>query len=132
MNLDDQCVCVCACVCGRRGRKKAGRRDELLDGEKHGLYVEIHDLVPPVLLVYFFKLAPPRRPRVRKQNINPIRVLPHLGHQPLDFAQLRAVGWNADRLGPWGFVWKRVERCDGFGACTGFAACDEDFGAPGL
>jgi hypothetical protein len=104
----------------------------LLNREKYTLDINIHDLIPPVPLVHGLKLTPPRRTRIRKQDIHVVRMFPYFGDQALDLADLGAVGGDGDGLGPRGLVGEGVEGGDGGGACGCFARGDEDFGTAGL
>lgn len=87
--------------------------DSLLNRKEHALDIQIHDAIPSILLIHIVKIRAPRRARIRKQYIHVIRVLPHFCDQPVDLAELAAVGGDAVGAGVGGFVGEGVEGCDG-------------------
>ena len=78
------------------------------------------------------ELLPPRRPRIREQDIDMVSRLRDFLHKPLDIGHLRAVGRNGDGNGTGAFVWKCIEGGAGLLAGGGFAGGDVDFGAASL
>jgi len=112
--------------------RAAEEKAVLLYREKHALDIQIHDPVPPILLVHLIEPTPPCRSRICKQNINMIRMLCYFSHQPFNISNFGAVGGNrvcgCARL----FVGERIESGDGFGTGAGFARGDEDLGAASL
>ena len=79
------------------------------------------------------KRRPPRRARIRQQNVHVVRMFLHLFHQADDFFWLRDVGRDGDGLAGEAVLFAQaVEGVAGFGAGFGFAGGDEDFGAAGL
>jgi hypothetical protein len=86
----------------------------LLDGKKYALDIQIHNFIPPVLLIHFIEIRAPRRARICKQDIYMVGVFVDFLHESLDVGDLAAVGGNGvgPRVG--GFVGEHVEGCDGF------------------
>lgn len=106
--------------------------DVLLNSKENPLNINIHNLIPPILLIYLFKLTAPARARICKQNVHMIRMFRNFSNQPLDLRDFGAISGNAvcARIGV--FIGKRVECCDGGFAGGGFAGGYEDFGTAGL
>ncbi len=100
----------------------------LLTANEHTLHIQLHDLLKRTLRV-LVKRRPPRSPSIRKQNINLIRILLHLPHQPLDFACLHQICGDGESLA---LASQRVQRLARLFAGFCFARRDEDFGAAGL
>ena len=73
------------------------------DGIEYTLNVQIHHLCESRVRMRI-ELLPPRRPRVRKQDIDMISRLRDLFYKPLNIRNLRAVGRNRDRNGTRAFV----------------------------
>jgi hypothetical protein len=103
--------------------------DLLLDREKHPLDIQIHHLIPPILLIDLVNVTSPCSARIRKQNVHVIGVLLYLFDQSLNLGYFGAVGGNGVCFRARLFVGKCVEGCNGFIARAGFAAGDENFGA---
>lgn len=106
--------------------------DVLLNGEEDALDVEIHDLVPSVLLFDLVKIRPPRGTSIRKQDIHMICMLLYLFDQAFNLGNLGTVGWDSVGPGTGLLVGQRIQGSNSFVACAGFAARDEDLGASGL
>lgn len=90
--------------------------DLLLNRVEHALDIQIHNLGEHLLGVSIEFLAP-RRARIRKENVNAISRLRHLGNQPVQLFHVRAVGWDGDGLCARPFVGERIEGSDCFVAC---------------
>jgi hypothetical protein len=78
------------------------------------------------------ELLPPRRARIRKQDVHMVRRPAHFFDQVLDALELGAVGRHGDCSRAWLQVWERIECFAGGVAGGGFAAGDVDFGCAGL
>jgi hypothetical protein len=102
------------------------RGNILLDREKHPLDIQVHHLIPPILLIHFIDVTSPCSSRIREQNVHVIGVLLYLFDQSLNLGYFGAVGGNRVCFRAWLLVGKCVQGCYGFIACAGFAAGDED------
>lgn len=115
VNLEEVSIC----------KRREGRSSILLNRKEHALHVQIHDLIPTILLVYFLEFAAPGRARVREKNVNVVGVLFNFLDQSLDLRDFGAIGGDRDGFA---FAWQSIESCDSIVACAGFAGCDEDLG----
>ena len=83
---------------GRAGLASRHTHNLLLNRKEHPLQVQIHNLIPRILLIYLFEaVGPPRGPRVREQNIHVRRQLAYFRDESLYGRQFGAIRWNGIR-----------------------------------
>jgi hypothetical protein len=104
----------------------------LLNSEENALDVQIHDFIPPILLIDLVEFRSPSCTRIGKQNIDMIGVLFYFFDQALNLRDLGTICWDGVRFGAGLFVLECIQRGNSLVAGAGFARRDEDFGAPCL
>jgi hypothetical protein len=66
----------------------------LLDSKENTLHIQIHDLIPSILLINGVEVGSPSRPGVCKKDINMVRLFANLFDQTLNLSDLAAVRGN--------------------------------------
>ena len=107
------------------------QRLQLLHRVEDALDVQVHHLAERRVRVGLEGL-PPRRARVREQDVHVVGRLGDLRRQPLDLGHLGRVGGDGDGHGTRPLVRQGVEGVDRFLAGFGLARGYVDFGAAGL